>query len=84
MEATNSTMFNCSMRPYDIEIRLGQHLEVFCLMATFVVIVSTLAWVLHTYKNNLPAHKLNINVFLNIMVVDTLTIMMFIEVIYIY
>ena len=81
MKATNSTLFNCSMRPYIIEIRLGEHLEVFFIMATFLVIVSVLAWVLHNYKNNLPAHKLTINVFLNIMVVDTLAIMMYLVVI---
>ena len=82
MKATNSTLFNCSMRPYNIEIRLGEHLEVFFIMATFLVIVSVLAWVLHNYKNNLPAHKLTTNVFLNIMVVDTLAIMMYLVVIH--
>jgi len=82
MKATNSTLFNCSMRPYIIEIRLGEHLEVFFIMATFLAIVSVLAWVLQNYKNNLPAHKLTINVFLNIMVVDTLAIMMYLVLIH--
>ena len=74
-------MFNCSGSRSDmVEARLGENPGMFCILTAFLALSNMLAWVLHTFINNLPENRVNINVFLNIRVVDTLNIMMYLVV----